>query len=75
MTSKQLSLFVSGVCASFTRVHYSIILNRLDNIDDRLYTEKLNYFDLSIQLKQAYTYYLEFMQIINPVQFNKYVRS
>ena len=75
MTKEQLTLIVSGVCSSITLVNYKLILGRLDDIDNRLNSNKLLYIGLSNELREAYNYYMEFMPIINPKQFNKYVRS
>ncbi|NHN25847.1 hypothetical protein FIA58_009190 [Flavobacterium jejuense] len=74
-TKETLHNIVSGVCSSITRVHFTIVLDRLNDIDDRLHNGKLEIMDLSFQLREAYTYYLEFMEQLNLTQYLKYERS
>ncbi|WP_445458095.1 hypothetical protein [Flavobacterium sp. HNIBRBA15423] len=75
ITSQSLFYIVSGVCSSITRVHFTIVIDRLNDIDNRLHDGKLEIMDLSPQLREAYTYYLNFMQELNLNQFQKYERS
>lgn len=64
-----------GVLSAMLAVEYKVVFSILNNLDDRLNTDKTSFFDLSIQVKAAYKLYLKYMEIIDSQQFNKYVRT